>query len=375
MKKVFKLLYTNSLLLALLFLSVSVMAAPAKREFSKTINKHFNMDADGLVKLSNKYGQIDIKTWEQNAVRISVKILVNANSESDAQEQFDLINISFHNSSNEVGASTSIESKKSSWWSWGDNSTDFTINYEVYMPASANMDVMAKYCDVFAVAINGRANMNVKYGNFKLESLGEDSEIVLAYGDGMVSRIRDLDLNLSYGNIQVGEASDLNIDMRYGSVKVDQAGDIISNSRYSDFYFGEIREFRNEGKYDNIEIGTAEELVCETSYTGIKVGELIRRMNLDMAYGSAKVRNIQDGFEEVNISGQYTDFKMYLADDADCTMDLMGSYADLRIPSSRVKTTFDAKDGNSREVKASLGDGSGLLKARLKYGGIVVDQN
>ena len=376
MKQVFKLLCKSSLLLGLLFMAGTIIAATPTREFSKTINKQFKISSTGLVDLSNKYGQINIKTWDQNAVRISVKIIVNARQESDAQAQFDRIRIDFSNSSNRVSAATSIESKKSTWWDWNNSCDDFSIDYEVFMPTSASIEIDAKYCNLYVAAITGSAEMSVKYGNIKLDALGEDSQVELRYGNGYIGRVRDLDIELAYGDLDIGESSDINIDVRYGNLTVEEAGDIISDSRYSNFKLGEIRQFRNDGRYDNIEIASVEELVCDTHYSGIKVDRLIRRMNLDMTYGSAKVEEIVAGFDDINISGNYTDFKLYLAPNAACNIDLMGVHSDVRLPSSKVNTTFDAKDGSSREVRATLNGGSNtLLKANLRYGGITLGVN
>lgn len=377
MKQVFKLLYKNSFLLLMLFMAGTIMAAPpSKREFSKTINKQFKIVSTGTVKLSNKYGQINIKTWDQDAVRISIKIIVNAKQESDAQAQFDRIDIQFSNSSNQVSASTDIQSKRSSWWDWNESCDDFSIDYEIFMPASASIEVDAKYCNLYVAAISGSAKMNVKYGNIKVDALGEDSQVELHYGNGYIGRVRDLDVDLAYGNLDIGEASDLSVDIRYGNLTIEQAGDIICDSRYSNFQLGEIREFRNDGRYDNIVISSVEELVCDTHYSGIKVGNLIRRMNLDMTYGSAKVAKIISGFDEVNITGHYTDFKLHLAPNAACNIDIVTVHSDIRLPSNNINKTFDARDSNSHEVRASLnGGGNALIKASLKYGGFVLGRD
>ncbi|MEL6968995.1 MAG: hypothetical protein AAFZ63_13010 [Bacteroidota bacterium] len=377
MKPVFKLLKGGGLLLAAMLLVGQAAAKDGpRREYSKTINKQFNMPADGLVELSNRHGQIDIKTWDQSAARISVKIVVDAKSEEDAQQVFDRIDIDFYNTSETVGAKTEISDRKSSWFDWGSNSDEFSINYEVFMPASANLDVSAKYCDVYAAAIAGRGEFVVKYGNFKLDGLGEDSEITLAYGNGTLIRSRDLTVDLAYGNLDVQEASDVNIDMRYGKFIVDRAGDILSDSRYSTFKLDEIREFRNEGKYDNVEIGFAEEVVCETHYTNVVVDRLARRMNLDMAYGSAKTNQIESSFDEVNLNGRYTDFKLYMDSGVDCLIDLSGSYANINLPSSGVNKNYDAQDGKSHEVRGTMGSGgNSMIKARMSYGGILVRTN
>jgi len=94
-----------------------------------------------------------------------------------------------------------------------------------------------------------------------------------------------------------------------------------------------------------------------------------------MSYGSAKTRAVAAGFDEVNLSGNYTDFKMYMDQNVNATLDLASTYAGIKIPSTNVNKTFDAQDGNSHEVKATIGRGGGLLKARLKYGAITVARN
>ncbi|RMF04783.1 MAG: hypothetical protein D6772_00105 [Bacteroidetes bacterium] len=375
MNAVFKLLRRASLVLGLLLVVGALTAADRTREFTKTINKQFNIPADGLVDLDNRYGKINVKTWDNKAVRISVRIVVEAASESDAREVFDRITIDFYNSASAVGATTEIASKSSSWWSWGNDKDDFSINYEVFMPATANLEVDAKYCDVYTMPLSGEANLNIKYGNLRAEGFTEDCQLKLAYGNGNISRVRDLKLELSYGNLEVGEAGDIIAKIAYGNLDVEQAGDIIAETRYSNFKLGAIRELRNEGKYDNIDIASADEIICETHYTSVSVGRLARRGNLDMAYGSAKIRQIETTIDEITLNGRYTDFKLHLQPSVACSLDVSGRYTDIRLPSA-MQRNYDVKDGSSHEVRGTLGrGGKALVRARLDYGGLLVAKN
>lgn len=379
MKPVFnQLLSGGSLWLCLLLLSSTSLWATGPdntREFTKTINKQYDIAADGLVELSNKYGKIDIKTWDQNRVRISVKIVVDAKNEDQAQEVFDRISINFFSNPNSAGATTEIATKKSSWWNWGDDSNDFSINYEVNMPAGGRLDVDAKYCDVYSAAIGGEGDFSVKYGNFKLDGLGEDSKIYLAYGNGTIINARDLRLELAYGNLDIDEASDISMEVKYAQLNVNKAGDITGESRYSNFTLGDVRLFRNEGKYDNVEIQSADEVVVETHYTNVHVHRLARRMNLEMAYGAAKADLVESSFSEINVYGRYTDFKLNMDDAVRCEVDLSTTYADIRVPSDMNKN-YDHRDGKLHEVRGTMGGGgNAIVKARLNYGGITLRNN
>ena len=376
MKKVFnKLLFGGSLLFLAILCCTALQAAPQEdgREFTKTINKQYNISPEGLVDLSNKYGKIDIKTWDQSQVRISVKIVVDASNEERAQEVFDRISIDFYNNASAVGATTEIATRKSNWWSWGENDENsFSINYEVFMPSGCSIDVDAKYCDVYVASIGGEAELDVKYGNFKLDGLGEDSDIVLAYGNGFIGHAPDLEVELSYGNLMVEQAGDISLMAKYGNMEVSEAGEITVQSRYSNFAIGEIQEFRNEGKYDNVEIESANEVVVETHYTSVSVNRIANRMDLDMAYGAAEAKMVAAGFSEINLTGNYTDFKLRMDNNVRCSVELLGNYTDMRLPNN-LNTEYDHQNGKSHEIRGTMGGGgNAVVKANLVYGGITL---
>ena len=64
-----------------------------KTEFTKNINKEFNISANGDVSLANKYGKVDLKTWSQNKVKIDITITVDARNQSNADDIFERIKI------------------------------------------------------------------------------------------------------------------------------------------------------------------------------------------------------------------------------------------------------------------------------------------
>ena len=93
-----KLAYKISLVFLLAGLLVTGLQAKNHyQEFTKTIKKEFDITRDGTTNIKNKYGKVDIKTWDKNRVKIDVRIVVNARSEKSAQEVFDRIDIGFSN--------------------------------------------------------------------------------------------------------------------------------------------------------------------------------------------------------------------------------------------------------------------------------------
>ena len=48
----------------------------------KKLSKQYNVSADAVLKINNSYGNIDIKTWDQN--RVSIEVIIKTNGIKDA---------------------------------------------------------------------------------------------------------------------------------------------------------------------------------------------------------------------------------------------------------------------------------------------------
>ncbi|MEM6771803.1 MAG: hypothetical protein AAF597_14565, partial [Bacteroidota bacterium] len=175
----FKKLTLSALFLCLLVqLPLSATNVPfiLRQDFEKTYSETFNVNGEGSVRLENRYGEIRVETWERNEVKIDVRIRVTASDQEDADKTFDRIQIDFTSSTNRASATTSIgkNNNKSKGlierifdgdWSWGGSSNnDYKIYYEVKMPASADLETTAKYCDVELPDLSGDTRLTIGYG-------------------------------------------------------------------------------------------------------------------------------------------------------------------------------------------------------------------
>jgi len=368
MKSAYKL--AGLLLLVGLVLPIKA-STPDKREFTKSVNKEYAITANGTTALSNKYGKIDVKTWDRQRVKISVNILVNANSESNAQEVFDRIDIAFSNRNDYVKAETVIESKKSRWFSWsnGDKS-DYEINYEVFLPKTNNLDVTHKYGDLAVADMEGRVNLDIKYVNFKVEGMGDDSNITFSYGNGAINKARDLNLIVGYGKLSLDEAADLTLQSKYSELSVGSANDVNCSTKYDTYNFGSLRDFRNQGKYDNFRIGKASNVEVAGKYTNLSTGEVEGDIELDLEYGGANF-TLAKSFGECQLNGRYTDFAVTVARGTSYKLDAVTNYAGIRYP-NELDVQYEKEQTSSHELRGSVGQGVSEILARLSYGSLKV---
>ncbi len=369
--------------ISLLLYAVALWATPARavaaedlREFTKTIKKEYDISAEGTVNLSNKYGKVEVKTWDKNRVKIEVTIVVDANSESQAQEVFDRISINFSNSSAYVKAETVIEPAKKSWWNWVSTSSDYKINYLVYMPPTGNLELYHRYGDAYVAELKNRALINIKYGNFKSDGIGERATVDLAYGNGTLTKTGYLQGAVSYGNLSCTELKDADFTTKYSKVALERAGVVRSTSKYDEYRLGTVQEFRNSGNYDNFDIRSAENVVISTKYSNMTVGSLGNLFDMTVAYGGAVINKVEKGFTGITLNGKYSDFKINLEPGTFTRFEAAGNYAGIGYPSG-LSVSYEKEQGQSREVRGHIGSSSskGFIKATLSYGNLKLRQD
>ncbi len=369
-------IFKINVLLCFLLSSISTISIAAnelpgkKTEYTKEIKKSFKIASDGTVDLSNKYGNINLKTWNKNEVSIAVTIKVNARNESAANDIFDRINIGFSNSNSLVSAETQIESQKSSWWGDGDKG-DFRIDYVVSMPESCNLDLANKYGDAFIAAIDGSADISIKYGNFDLEGVGKASKVYLGYGSGNIGSVKGLDADVNYSKFKVKKTDEVSLNTKYSKIYIDEATDIRSYSKYDTYDLGYIKSLRNEGKYDHYEIEGAESVRVESKYSQFEIEELSEEAKFDLRYGGFIIEDLKSGFSLVEVEGSHTNGKIYMEDKVAFRLEASCDYGSVKYPSD-TNVSYENNRDSKHDVKGSRGSGGGLIKANLSYGGLKV---
>ena len=347
-----------------------------KQEFVKTVKEEFNIASDGQFTLKNKYGDVNINTWSDNKIKIEVTITVKAGTEKAAKEVFDRINIDFSNSNNYVTAETNIEDKKSKGWSWWSSSSsyEFSIDYEVFMPKTNNLDLYNKYGHSYVGALHGAAKVSVKYGDIRMEEVQNDLDLSVGYGNGTIIKANNSDVVLSYGKLRFKNAADLDMETKYSKIYIDEAADVKCASKYDTYEIGQIKSFRNQGKYDNIEITSVETIDVLAKYSDFDIRTIKKRADFDMQYGGMAVETLGSDFSEVQLLGKYTEFKINVTPGTNFKLDAVTQYAGVRYPST-MQVVYEKEKGNSHEVEGYMGGDRStpkLIKARLSYGGIKV---
>ena len=352
----------------LLFLLLTLASARAERQpFTQAIKKQFALAATGEFTLENQYGDVTIDCWDQDRLKLEVTIRVEARNEQEAQRFFEQIEIAIQNDPESVRARTIIDGG----WNWFGDKADFSIDYRVWMPQGALLDLTNQYGDAKICELARDAELTISYGDLNLAGVGQQLELDLSYGKATIGKVGSARLDVRYATLGLAEAREVELESQYSKLRFTEAGSIRTKSRYDQFDIGQIRDFQFEGRYGNIKIDAAERVDVYSKYTQVEVARVADKAEFDMHYGGAQLDRVEKGFSKVNLVGRYANYRVEIDDDASYQLRGEGEHCRLDVP-RKLELATDRREGNTRELQGHSGvkNARSMVTVKLNYGGV-----
>ena len=341
-------------IIGILLLVPSVLFASelnGKYTKTKTIKKEFKVSPNALVDLHNKYGSIDVTTWNENRVVLEIIISTSSNKESKAIDKLAEISIEINGSNSNVTAKTRI-GKSSSWGS--NNNVSMDIKYIVKMPVSNNLNIDMNYGDVMVNKLNGNSKFNCDYGKLIAGELNGDSN--------------NINLDYSRGSL-IEKMGNGNINIDYSSLKISEAGTIVLNTDYSDTSFGSVKNLNFNADYGSVSADKAISVTGNSDYVNLAFGTIDDILIIDASYGSLKTNKMGANFSEVRIKTKYVGVKIGVASNGSFNYSIDTKYGGVSIPNSAINTKQIDKN-TSKYYEGSFNGSKGKVTIVTSYGSV-----
>lgn len=340
-----------------------------EQEFSRSLSREFGTTADGMTAIYNKSGKVNIKTWQNNSVKIDITIVVHAKDQREADRTFDRIKVNFLSTPGYVKAETMIEPISG----WYGNECGYEVNYEVWMPIGNQLDLKNKYGNSWVANMKGKLMAEIKYGELRTEQVANDADLNINNGKVWIARARNINGLLSYSTLTVTEAADVQLDSKYSEAKVDKAANIRITSKCDEFTLGNIDELRLQTKYAVLRLNNARSAFITAQYSDVDITTVRYALDADICYGSLDVTTMSRNFSDANIVAKYTPVVIGMERGCAFNLDAEAQDADVHYPASvTVRTRTDS--GAKEVVNGYQGDpnAKSKVKARLVSGDIII---
>ncbi len=334
-----------------------------KHEKSRIIKKSYTVNANATVSIDNRYGNIKVKTWSKNRVEIEVKITVKGNNLDFVERKLSTIDVDFNASTNFVSAKTIFGSSKSNWSWWRKSSNvNYQIDYLVRMPESNNIDLDNDYGNIYLDKLNGEADINCDYGKIIIgELLNKQNNINLDY--------------CSSSNISYIKSGNINID--YSKLSVEKSDRIRVNADYSTLQFTEINTLNFNTDYGSVTVDEANSITGNTDYTSMRFGTIKKSLKIDADYGSIRIKNLENGFDFIDIDSQYTGIRIGVAPNNNFNFIIDLQYASFKRDSDNVDIYKSIEKNSKKHYEGFYGKEKTSSKVIIKsqYGSVSIKEN
>lgn len=355
-----------NLCLLLLLLPVESQANSAAGEFDgrhteeRKISKAYRVSPNALLEVDNKYGDIDVVTWDQNRVEIEVTLRANGNDKEAVLDRLQQMDVIFDHSSSRVSAETQLQSSRGSFWSWitgGSSNVNIEINYKIKAPVGINVDLENSYGGINLDHLEGDAIISCDYGQvFIGELMGENNSIELDY-----SR------NSHFGYIKRGS-----IDADYSDYTVEEAGILEISADYSKSKINKVEHLDFSCDYGSMEVGIVKNIQGDGDYLGTTINAVYTSLNLNLDYGSVTVNKMMNDLEHFEIESDYTTLKIGYLSNTPWRYSLNSSYANIKgLEGSGFNNQKQHQSGSKRFYEGYYLSNSGaMVSINASYGSI-----
>jgi hypothetical protein len=191
---------TAALLGAAFILAFVVAPALAEQKFEERFEKTEALAKNGKLYLNNISGQILIETWKNAQVKIEAVKTSKASSLAKAKENAAEVTIEVTASGDLVRVETKYPKRRGGFW--GGDSLNVSVDYKVWVPDQAAVELKSVSGDVRVAPLGGKAMIGCVSGNVDLlGAAGADVDLVS--GDLTLENIAgDAYLKAVSGNIK-----------------------------------------------------------------------------------------------------------------------------------------------------------------------------
>ncbi len=325
----------------------------------KKINKDYTVNAEATLNISNKYGNVNIVSWNENRVVIEVTIKTNGNNEKKTQERLDKIKVEFKNASDYVSAKTVIEN--SDWnWGWSSSNVSIQIDYLVKMPVRNLLILKNDYGSISLDKLDNKVDINCDYGSMNIGELNAS----------------DNKLNFDYTNgVTIDYVKSAYINADYSGYTIDKAGKLTINADYTKSVIRLADQVNFNADYGSILIGKANYIDGNGDYLSQEYEKVVGSLKLVSDYGSIKIRSVAAGFKDINIKSDYVSIKIGLEPQAAFNFSIKARYASLK-GIDGLNFNKKIQSGSDNYYEGTYGQNpSGKITIDSNYGNINLNTN
>lgn len=357
-----KLLFYKITLLAVLMLCTTGMVAQNK--LSKDVKKEYPLTNGGALYLENKYGDVFINGWDRESIQISVTIEVKGKNLDKAKDLLKRINPDIVHTNSQIIIKTEITQKNPSFFNkyikkigpLNSEKANSDINYTIYLPRNAEVEVFNKYGDIIITDFNGKLRADVEHGDLRITDDIETSKLSIKYGKLRAMALNKASISAKDATLSFETSEALKLDSDGATISLERVGqlDIDSNK-------------------DDIEIGDVDNVFGTIKYSKITLNNVVSKVNLNLNLAELRVLKFKTASPVLNIHQRSSEVYINISN-TNFNFSAELEQGVLRIPKTMKNITSKVLDEKRkiRQIRATYGNLNTGIFDITGYKGIII---
>ena len=341
----------------------------AQVKMEKYFQESFDITVDNKVEISNKYGEVIVRVWNEEQVKISALVIAQGRNQDAVNKAMNRVRVSMRKVGQLVTADTEIERSGGSFKDLIGGVEDYskalfgnqklTVNYEVWLPENIDLSI------------------GNKYGNVYLATLSGNVEVTLAHGDLKANRIEGkLDMEQSFGKASFDYVNNGRFTLRGAETTIDKGGYLSFQSSSSELNLYNTSYVKLNSRNDKIKARDVKELVGMGRFTDLQAERIVQNVDLKFNFSEVSLSRIEKNFDSISLEGMSTDINLILNQASYINASIRGDEDKMIVPNSMMSLTRDFnKENRTVTLTGMVGytsDFESLLKIESEKGDVII---
>ena len=305
---------------------------------SREVHKVYKISKGTQVDIINKYGNIQIETWDVDSVKLDIVLTVTEKNKARLHKKFNSIEFELTQTSQYLIIETKLGDEVNDIdkflnkfkENFGIGDADINIDYSVILPNNLSLSIQNKFGNIYLSDYNGEVELDLSGGGkIKARELKGHTKLKVNTGDTDIDYVESGYFEINYGDLSITKAGKLTINSRNSDVTIREVKQLVANSTIDEYRIRSVDELENEAKY-----------------TEFIVQKL--KLNIDAKVNASdiEVNEIETDFSKIYIDGKSSDIYLEFNDQTEIRFDILAIKPTIELPENTEITTQEEVDTN-----------------------------
>ncbi len=289
-------------------------------------SRSFKASKNSTVEVTNRYGDINIETWDKDSVSVEIRVMVTEKTMGKLHDKLRSINFNMTQSGQFIIIGTIVGGNNNMLISEfnrlkeniGVGDARVEINMKIRMPDNLTLRINNKFGNIYLNDYSGEVNLDLSNGRLIAQSLKGFSNLKVGFGDAVIHSLDVANIELSFGKLNLTNGKQIRMTTKTSDVSINEAVQLNLNS-----------------SRDTYRIRMVDDLDADANWTDFNIAELRKKGSFRMSYGYFLLEKMMPSFERLYIDSRSTKITMFLDAQNDLAFDIV-SNKEVRLPMDAV---------------------------------------